>query len=54
MHQRLMQLALARDASRGVREIKTHIGSTAKSMLAILGERQWPLADTNARQIGRG
>ncbi|SDR33990.1 transcriptional regulator, GntR family [Rhizobiales bacterium GAS113] len=36
MHQRLMELALARDTVRAMREIKTHIGSTAQALLAIL------------------
>jgi DNA-binding GntR family transcriptional regulator len=42
MHRRLMELALARDTVRGVREIKAHIGSTAQALLGLLAERQLP------------
>ncbi len=36
MHERLTDCALARDAVRGMAEIRAHIGSTATSLLAIL------------------
>lgn len=36
MHERLARCALARDAEAGAAEIQVHIGSTAKSLLALL------------------
>lgn len=36
MHERLAALAVAHDAKGGVAEIRAHIGSTAKSLLAVL------------------
>ena len=38
MHERLAECALSRDADRGAAEIQVHIGSTAKSLLALLDD----------------